>query len=197
MQFQPKALLVTLAASMLAATVASNDALAGSRVINITIPPAPKADGAVLEIPQACDPRTESCAEPEFEWRVESVTYFDDSKRDNRDKADKAKTDEAKTDKAKTGEANKDSQTRVDDSDRASQTIDAYQPAAVTVATVGAMAPAGRGDTSSPRGDNPGPASAYLPSIVPPLPHARSAAPGAAPTIPTRLPTSAMPFLPR
>lgn len=187
MKFQSKALRVTLAASMLAAAVASNDALAGSRVINITIPPAPKADGAVLEIPQACDPRTESCAEPEFEWRVESVTYFEDSKRDNGDKADKAKT----------GEANKDSPTRVDDSDRTSQTIDAYQPAAIAVATVGAMAPARGRDASSPRSDGPSPASAYLPSIVPPPTRAPSAAPGAAPMIPTRLPTSAMPFLPR
>jgi hypothetical protein len=187
MKFQSKALFVTLAASRLAAPVASTEALAGARVINITTAPPPKADGAVLEIPQACDPRSESCAEPEFEWRVESVTYFEDSKRDNRDKADKAKT----------GEANKDSPTLVDDSDRASQTIDAYQPAAITIATVGAMAPARRRDTSSPRSDGPSPASAYLPSIVPPPARAPSAAPGAGPTIPARLPTSATPFLPR
>ncbi len=187
MKFHAQALLVTLATSMLIVMFVPGAALAGSRVINITTAPPPKADGAVLEIPQACDPRTESCAEPEFEWRVESVTYFEDSKRDNRDKADKAKT----------GEANKDSPTRVDDSDRASQTIDAYQPAAITVATVGAMAPARRRDTSSPRSDGPSPASAYLPSIVPPPTRAPSAAPGAGPTIPTRLPTSAAPFLPR
>ncbi|MGH7864274.1 MAG: hypothetical protein ACREQB_04750 [Candidatus Binataceae bacterium] len=187
MKFQSKALLLTLAASIVAATVASSEALAGSRVVSISLPPAPKADGAVLEIPQACDPRSQACVEPEFEWRIESVIYFDDSKRDDDKQADKSRTDEAKTD----------SQTRADDSDRASQTIDEYQPGDVTVVTVGALAPAGARSTLSPRAHGRGPASAYLPSIVPPPASAPSAPTRDAPTIPGDLPARAMPFLPR
>ncbi|MGH7948363.1 MAG: hypothetical protein ACREQF_03980 [Candidatus Binataceae bacterium] len=187
MRHKSKALFVTLAASMLTAIVASNDALGGSRVVDITIAPAPKADGAVLEIPQACDPRAESCSEPEIEWAVESVTYFDDSKPDHDKKADKSKTEEAKSEP----------ETRVDDSDRASQTIDEYQPVAVAVATAGAMGQArGRGQSPQPT-DGPGPASAYLPSIVPPPARAPTAGPAVPPTFPTRLPPGVAPFLAR
>lgn len=162
---------------MLSVTIAAGPALAGSRDIIIATTPNTRSAERVLEIPQACDPRAATCTEPEIEWRAESVIYAESSKRES------AKPDEA----AETAER---------DDSTPDETIDEYRVEQVTVATVGTMAPA-RARAESP-GFRPGPvpASAYLPSMVPPS-RAPSAPPSAAVPNPSYLRMPIAPLLPR
>jgi len=178
--FQPKALLATFAPTMLTAALAASPALAGARDLIITTAPARSAE-RVLEIPQACDPRTSICTEPEIEWHVESVIYAETAKQES---AERAKPEEAAETAARSGNSTPD------------ETIEEYQAEQVTAATIGATAPA-RARAESPRaGLGPGSVAAYPPSMAAPS-RKTSVPPGAATVNPSYLLPPVGPFLPR